>query len=105
MFGLFPQSDAMNDQEPLVTGISSAFLARHSQDGGLLESLQASAGASYMASVISFFQLNRAMPYVFCRNNIDIWRQRNSYYGVQKLLNRSECLSPRGRGRGGGGLC
>ena len=65
MFGLFsqvssdgiPQYAPMNDEEvaePLVTGISSAFLARHSQDGGLLESLQASAGASYMASIISF---------------------------------------------------
>ncbi|XP_020624903.1 uncharacterized protein LOC110062371 [Orbicella faveolata] len=67
MFGLFPQvsSDGipqyaqMNDQEvaeQLVTGIDSAFLARHSQDGDLFEWLQASAGASCMVSSVGIPQ-------------------------------------------------
>lgn len=89
MFGLFPQvsSDGipqyaqMNDQEvaeQLVTGIDSAFLARHSQDGDLFEWLQASAGASCMASIINFVERNRSMPYMFYCNYVNISRPRKA---------------------------
>ena len=76
MFDLFPlvlsngipQSGPMNDQEvadPLVTGIYNAFLGRHSQDEDLLEWLQASAGASCMASIIWLFLPKHKLELMF----------------------------------------
>ena len=84
-----PQSAPMDDQEvaePLVAGISSAFLERHSQDGGLLEWLhdQASVGASSRASVINLLSFNRAIPCMFYCNIINISRQRRSDSGFNR---------------------
>lgn len=59
---------------PLVAGIDVGFLARHSLDRGLLESLQANVesqnsslpeAASNMVCIINFVEPNRATPYTF----------------------------------------
>ena len=86
MFGAFPQvSSGRNPQSaPInhreVSGIGSAFLRRHSQDGDLLDRLQASAEASYMASIINLVEPNRAtcMLYMIYCNNINILRKRKT---------------------------
>ena len=73
-----PQSAPTNHQE--VTGIGSAFLRRHSQDGALLERLQASAGVSSMASIINLVEPNKAtcMLYMIYCNNINILGKRKT---------------------------
>lgn len=76
--GRNPQSAPINHQE--VTGVGSAFLRRHSQDGDLLERLQASPGASYMVSIINLVEPNRAtcMLYMIYCYNINILGKRKT---------------------------
>ena len=50
----------------------------YSQDGGL-ERIEASAGASYVASIVNFVEPNRVIPYMLYHNNVGILKQRNSY--------------------------
>lgn len=86
LFGAFPQVSSVrnpqsaptNHQE--VSGIGSAFLRRHSQDGDLLERLQASAGVSSMASIINLVEPNKAtcMLYMIYCNNINILGKRKT---------------------------